>query len=68
MLIGIEKRFGTGRDAPAGARKAARALGVLDTARQRKVVEAVMEDEIVPGLDALGLGASHAWRARERIA
>lgn len=68
MLLGIEKRFGTGRDAPAGARKAARALGVLDTARQRKVVETVMEDEIVPGLDALGLGASHAWRARERIA
>jgi hypothetical protein len=26
----------------------------------------VMEDEIVPALDALGLGASHAWRARRR--
>jgi len=25
-----------------------------------------MEDEIVPALDALGLGASHAWRARKR--
>jgi hypothetical protein len=25
-----------------------------------------MEDEIVPAIDALGLGASHAWRARDR--
>jgi hypothetical protein len=25
-----------------------------------------MEEEIVPGLDALGLGASHAWRVRAR--
>jgi hypothetical protein len=23
-----------------------------------------MEEEILPGLDGLGLGASHAWRAR----
>lgn len=68
MVITIEKRFGTGRDAPPKARKAARALGVLDTERQRKVVQQVMEEEIVPGLDALGLGASHAWRARQRIA
>jgi hypothetical protein len=67
MLVQIERRFGTGRDAPAGARKAARALGVLDTERQRKVVRDVMESEVVPGLDALGLGASHAWRARQRI-
>lgn len=68
MVMQIERRFGTGRDAPPGARKAARALGVLDTHRQRKAVTDVMEGEIVPGLDALGLGASHAWRARDRIA
>ena len=67
MVMQIEKRFGTGRDAPRGAQKAARALGVLDTARQRKVVRDVMENEIVPGLDALGLGASHAWEKRRRI-
>ena len=67
MVMQIEKRFGTGRDAPRGAQKAARALGVLDTARQRKVVHEVMENEIVPGLDALGLGASHAWEKRRRI-
>jgi hypothetical protein len=68
MVMQIETRFGSGRDAPRGARKAATALGVLDTARQRKVVRDVMEREIVPGLDALGLGASHAWRKRRRIA
>jgi hypothetical protein len=68
MVLHVETRFGTGRDAPRGAQKAARALGVLDTQRQRKVVNEVMESEIVPGLDALGLGASHAWEKRKRLA
>jgi len=43
-------------------------LGVLDTARQREALRRVMDEEIVPGLDALGLGASHAWAAREKLA
>jgi hypothetical protein len=68
MVAGVETRFGRGRDAPRGAQKAARALGVLDTARQRKIVRDLMENEIVPGLDALGLGASYAWEKRRRIA
>jgi hypothetical protein len=68
MLVGIETRFGRGRDAPRGSQKAARALGVLDTPRQRKIVRDLMENEIVPGLDALGLGASYAWEKRRRIA
>ena len=68
LVLQIETRFGTGRDAPRGAQKAARALGVLDTVRQRKVIREVMEHEIVPGLDALGLGASHAWEKRRRVA
>jgi hypothetical protein len=68
MVLQVEARFGTGRDAPRGAQRAARSLGVLDTPRQRKVVHDVMENEIVPGLDALGLGASHAWQKRRRIA
>ncbi|HSQ66759.1 MAG TPA: ferritin-like domain-containing protein [Polyangiaceae bacterium] len=67
MVVQVETRFGTGRDAPRGAQKAARALGVLNTTRQRRVVADVMKHEIVPGLDGLGLGASHAWRARKRI-
>jgi len=66
VIIEIERQFWVGRDAPRGAKKAARALGVLDTATQRRVVRDVMENEIGPGLDALGLGASHAWRARKR--
>jgi hypothetical protein len=66
MLITIEPRFWVGRDAPAGARKGARALGVLDSKTQRVVVRQIMEDEIVPALDALGLGASHAWKVRRR--
>jgi hypothetical protein len=64
QVIKLEQRFSRGRDAPAGSRKMARALGVLDTAGQRRVVRQVMEKEIVPALDALGLGASHAWHAR----
>ncbi len=68
MVVQIETRFGSGRDAPKGAQRAARALGVLDTKRQRSVVHDVMQNEIVPGLDALGLGASHAWAKRKRIA
>jgi hypothetical protein len=68
LVMQVETRFGSGRDAPRGAQKAARALGVLDTPRQRRVVQDVMNDEIVPGLDALGLGASHAWEKRRRIA
>ncbi len=62
----MEVRFASGRDAPRGSRKAARALGVLDTARQRAAIHEVMEDQIVPGLDALGLGASAAWKTRSR--
>jgi rubrerythrin len=65
-VVMIERRFWRGRDAPASARKAADALGVLDSEGQREAVRAVMETEIVPVLDSLGLGASHAWRLRER--
>jgi hypothetical protein len=65
-LVGLERRFWNGRDAPAGARKAARSLGVLDSPGQREVVRAIMDDEVVPGLDAVGLGASHAWKVRRR--
>jgi len=65
-VVEVERRFWKGRDAPKGQRTAARALGVLDSAAQRVVVRRIMEDEIVPGLDALGLGASHAWRVRRR--
>jgi hypothetical protein len=64
----VEVMFGRGRDAPRGARTAARALGVLDTPTQRAAIRAIMEQEVVPGLDGLGLGASHAWQLRERLA
>jgi hypothetical protein len=66
LLVQIERRFWWGRDAPAGSRKAARALGVLESEGQRKVVRQVMEEEIVPALDELGLGGSLAWNARLR--
>jgi hypothetical protein len=65
-VVEIERRFWKGRDAPASERKSARALGVLDSPAQRVVVRRIMEDEIVPALDAVGLGASHAWRVRRR--
>ncbi len=66
VIVEVEKRFFWGRDAPVGSRKAARALGVLESIGQREVVARIMEDEIVPALDQLGLGASHAWQVRKR--
>ncbi len=66
VVVELEGWFAQGRDAPRGCRDAARALGVLDTKTQRRIVKETVEDEIVPGFDALGLGASHAWRARRR--
>lgn len=66
VIVGIERRFWRGRDAPAVAKKAARDLGVLESEGQQEAVRSVMEDEIVPALDALGLGSSHAWRIRQR--
>jgi hypothetical protein len=66
FVADIEWALWFGRDAPESARAAADALGVLDSDSQRAVVKEVMETEIVPGLDALGLGASAAWRERRR--
>ena len=66
VVMDVERRFWNGRDAPPKSKKAARALGVLESEGQRETVKQVMEKEIVPGLDALGLGASHAWRIRRR--
>jgi hypothetical protein len=62
----IEEEFWLGRDAPAEARGAARALGVLDSETQRRVIAEVVEGEILGALDEIGLGTSHAWRARRR--
>lgn len=66
FVMGIEEEFWMGRDAPPNARGAARALGVLDSDTQRRLIAEVMDREIVPALDAVGLGSSHAWRARRR--
>jgi hypothetical protein len=66
VVMDTERRFWHGRDAEPKYAKAANALGVLESEGQRDVIRRVMEDEIVPGLDALGLGASHAWRVRRR--
>lgn len=67
-LRDVEVFFAHGRDATKAARGAARDLGVLDTARQRKVIREVVEAEILPGLDALGLEGTAAWEARVRLA
>jgi hypothetical protein len=64
IVMEVDRRFQRGRDAPPDIAGQARRLGVLDTTRQREVIQRVMEEEIVPGLDALGLGASYAWNAR----
>jgi hypothetical protein len=62
----VEQEFWVGRDAPRGASTAASCLGILDSKGQRAVVRDAMENEILPGLDALGLGASQAWALRPR--
>jgi hypothetical protein len=62
----LEEEFWLGRDAPASARGAAKALGVLDSDTQRRVIAEVVEGEILGALDELGLGTSLAWRARRR--
>jgi hypothetical protein len=61
-----ERQFWRGRDAAPDWAAAARALGVLDSPGQREAVRTTMERDIVPALDGLGLGASHAWRVRRR--
>jgi hypothetical protein len=66
MIVDIERRFWWGRDAPRGSQVAARALGLLESEGQRAVIARIMEDEVIPALDQLGLGASHAWRVRKR--
>ena len=68
FVMDVEGRFARGRDAPKGSQSAARALGVLETRGQRSSLRAVMQGQIVPGLDALGLGASHAWKVRRKVA
>ncbi|HEX7453506.1 MAG TPA: ferritin-like domain-containing protein [Polyangiaceae bacterium] len=66
FVVGIEVEFSRGRDAPLHASAAAAALGVLDSTTQREVIADVMNDEIVPALDAVGLSGSRAWAERRR--
>jgi len=67
FVAGIEVEFSQGRDAPAHASEAACALGVLDSTAQREVIADVMNTEIVPALDAIGLSGSRAWAQRNRF-
>jgi hypothetical protein len=68
IVMNVEPRFSRGRQATApAARRATRALGVLDSKAQIEAVRAVTGDQIVPALDELGLGASEAWKVRRRV-
>lgn len=66
FVMELECYFWTGRDAPADAGADAASLGVLDSASQRTVIQNVVEGELCPGLDAIGLGGSHMWARRRR--
>ncbi len=66
FVIGIEVEFSRGRDAPEHASGAAHALGVIDSTIQRGAIADVMNNEIIPALDALGLSGSEAWAQRRR--
>ncbi len=63
-VVCIESEFRWGRDAADPFDLATRALGVLRTDIQRSCIQDVVENEILPGLDALGLNASKAWQQR----
>jgi hypothetical protein len=63
-VICIESQFHRGRDAAPPFDRSTRALGVLRTDLQRSCIQDVVEHEILPGLDALGLNASKAWEQR----
>jgi len=64
-VIRIESEFHWGRDAAEPFDQPTRALGVLSTSLQRSCIQDVVHNEILPGLDALGLNASKAWDNRE---
>jgi hypothetical protein len=63
-VVCIESEFHWGRDAAEPFDLPTRALGVLRTDIQRSCIQDVVENEILPGLDALGLNASKAWQQR----
>jgi len=66
FVVGIEQEFWMGRDAPREAARSARALGILDSKAQRAVIRDVMENEVIPALDAVGFGGSRVWSVRRR--
>ena len=63
-VIHIESEFHWGRDAAEPFDRPTRALGVLSTDTQRSCIQDVVQNEILPGLDALGLNASKVWENR----
>ena len=63
-VIRIESEFHWGRDAAEPFEQPARALGVLSTNLQRSCIQDVVHNEILPGLDALGLNAGRVWENR----
>lgn len=63
-VVCIEAEFHWGRDAAPPFDRPARALGVLRSDLQRACIQDVVQNEILPGLDALGLSASKAWEKR----
>ncbi len=68
IVMEVEPRFCRGRNASPAARRSANALGVLDSRAQIDATSSITLEQIVPALDQLGLGASHAWRVRRRVA
>jgi hypothetical protein len=67
-VIRIESEFHWGRDAVEPFDRPTRALGVLSTPQQRSSIQDVVQNEILPGLDALGLNASKVWEiARKQV-
>jgi hypothetical protein len=66
-VVQIESEFWWGRDAEAAFERSAEELGVLSSVAQRQCILEVMQQEILPALDALGLSASLAWDHRRPV-
>lgn len=65
VALDTDRRFARQLVLPSRLRQEAAKLGVIDGRLQRAIVARTMREEVVPGLDALGLGTSSVCARRE---
>jgi hypothetical protein len=60
VVLDLDRKF-AGMRLPEAIREEVTRLGVIDAAEQRRIVVRTMNEEIIPALDALGLGTSTVY-------